>query len=317
MNHVRLDVFILSYNRADFLLETLESLKAQTFQNFRIIVLDNASTDNSAEVVRSFSQTRSATLYQQPANIGWLDNFLKVGSLAEADWVMAFHDDDIIHPRYIEYAIAALERHPDCRLIASNYVGVYKTSLEAMTGQDLNKDYWLFDHAAHFASFCYTLNKVHFGSVIYQRDSFRRLTREHILPYGKIGDRPAMIETLRAGGGAIVFKAPYIQYRIHASQDSQSSTSGPFLHEAIKLTRFYAEVMGTTWKTSPGRCFIVNNRAYLKGLYKWCSDRGERRFNNFIDDARKSAAATYWVHIPRPVMRIIKKTLKQIDPFSL
>jgi len=310
---VRLDVFILSYNRADFLRETLESLQAQTFKDFRIIVLDNASTDHTAEVVREFSQKRSAILHQHPTNIGWLDNYLKVGILAEADWVMAFHDDDIIHPQYIECAMAALDRHPECRLIASNYVGVDKPSLSSLSGQDLNKDFWLFDHAAHFASFCYTLNKVHFGSVIYKRDCFRRLTREHILPYGKIGDRPAMIETLRAGGGAIVFMAPYIQYRIHASQDSQSSTSGPFLHEVIKLSRFYADVMGTTWKTSSGRCFIVNNRAYLKGLYKWCSDRHARRFSFLIKDAKTTGAATGWSHVPRPLMRLIKKTLISLD----
>lgn len=311
---MRLDVFILSYNRADFLLETLESLKAQTFQDFRIIVLDNASTDHTAEVVRDFSQKRSAILHQHPTNIGWLDNFLKVGSLAEPDWVMAFHDDDIIHPRYIECAMAALDSHPNCRLIASNYVGVEKPALAALFGQNLKKDFWLFDHAAHFASFCYTLNKVHFGSVIYRRDCFQRLKREHILPYGKIGDRPAMIETLRAGGGAIVFKAPYIQYRLHASQDSQSSTSGPFLHEAIKLTRFYGDVMGKTWKTSAGRCFIVNNRAYLKGLYKWCSDRGTSRFNCFISGAKKNESATAFSYIPRPIMRLLKKTFRYLDP---
>jgi glycosyltransferase involved in cell wall biosynthesis len=310
---VQLDIFILSYNRADFLRETLESLQAQTFQDFRIIVLDNASTDHTAEVVRDFSQKRPAILHQHPTNIGWLDNFLKVGSLAEADWVMAFHDDDIIHPRYIECAMAALDRHPDCRLIGSNYVGVEKPSLPELSSQDLNKDFWLFDHAAHFASFCYTLNKVHFGSVIYQRDCFRRLTREHILPYGKIGDRPAMIETLRAGGGAIVFKAPYIQYRLHASQDSQSSTSGPFLKEAIALTAYYGAVMGKTWKTSAGRSFIVSNRAYLKGLYKWCSDRPSTGFTRYIWSAKKAGAATYWSFLPRPLMRLAKKALKRAD----
>ncbi len=313
MNCVRLDVFILSYNRADFLRETLESLQAQTFQDFRIIVLDNASTDNTAQVVHDFSQKRPAILHQHPKNIGWLDNFLKVGSIAEADWVMAFHDDDIIHPRYLECAMGSLDRHPDCRLIASNYVGVDKPSLSALSGQDLNKDFWLFDHAAHFASFCYTINKVHFGSVIYQRDCFRRLTRDNILPYGKIGDRPAMIETLRAGGGAIVFKAPFIQYRLHASQDSQSSTSGPFLHEVIKLTRLYADVMGTTWKTSSGRCFIVNNRAYLKGLYKWCSDRHNYGFNQFTIKAYTSRAATKCTIVPRIAMRLIKKILTKTD----
>ncbi len=310
---MKLDVFILSHNRADFLGETLESLAAQTYQDFRIVVLDNASTDHTPEVVRKFSKTRQVLLHQHPKNIGGPDNFFSVGKLAEAEWVMAFHDDDILHPRYIEYAMATLQSHPDCRLIASNYVGVEKPSLSALSNQTATKDFWLFDHAAHFASFCYTLNKVHFGSAIYHRERLLKLSKEKLLPFGKIADRPAMIETLREGGGAIVFKFPFAQYRLHASQDSQSSTSGPFLKEAIALTAYYGEVMGKTFKTSAGRCFIVNNRAYLKGLYKWCSDRKNQRFARFIDRARQQQAATLLTHTPRPLMRLVKKILRHLD----
>ena len=310
---MKLDVFILSYNRADFLRETLESLAVQTEQGFRIVVLDNASTDHTAEVVREFATHRQALLHRQPVNIGGVANFHHVGTLAEADWVMAFHDDDIIHPRYIEFAMAALNSNPDCRLIASNYTGVGKPSLEELSRQDMDQGFWLFDHAAHFSSFCYTINKIHFGSVIYRRERLRNISKEKLLAFGKIADRPAMIETLRAGGMAIVFKAPFIQYREHANQDSQTSNSGPFLHEAIALTRYYAEVMGTTWKTSSGRSFIVSNRAYLKGLYKWCSDRKSKNFNHFIYSAKSSGAATYWSFIPRPLMRLIKKNLIRTD----
>lgn len=310
---MKLDVFILSYNRADFLRETLESLAAQTDQGFRIVVLDNASTDHTAEVVREFATRRQALLHRQPTNIGGVANFHHVGALAEADWVMAFHDDDIIHPRYIELAMAALNSNPECRLIASNYVGVAKPSQEELSRQDLDQSCWLFDHAAHFSSFCYTINKIHFGSVIYRRERLRSLSMEKLLAFGKIADRPAMIETLRSGGMAIVFKAPFIQYREHANQDSQTSNSGPFLHEAIALTQYYAEVMGKTWKTSSGRSFIVNNRAYLKGLFKWCSDRKSKRFNRFVWAARNAGAATYWAFMPRPLMRLTKKVLIRAD----
>jgi len=310
---MNLDVFILTYNRADLLRETLESLAAQTYQDFTIVVVDNASTDNTVEIVNEFSRYRQAHLHRHPYNIGGVDNFHYVGRLAKAKWVMAFHDDDIMHPRYIEYAMNALSKNPECYLIASNYVGVKKTSQEALAAQKLNNDHWSFDHAAHFASFCYTINKIHFGSTIYQTERLRSLHKENLLAFGKIADRPAMIETLRAGGGAIVFKAPFIQYREHANQDSQTSTSGPFLHEAIALAGYYAEVMGKTWQTSSGRSFIVNNRAYLKGLYKWCSDRSSKCFNHYVWCAKEVGAASYVSFLPRLIMRLVKKILLKID----
>jgi glycosyltransferase involved in cell wall biosynthesis len=310
---VRLDVFILSYNRAEFLRETLESFAAQTLQDFRLIVLDNASTDHTPHVVNEFSKQRAIRFHQNPSNIGFIDNFLQVGTLAEADWVMAFHDDDILHPLYLEYAMAALDQNSRCRLVASNYTNTSNPSLKTLSAKNPTQDNWAFTHAANFASFCFTLNKVHFGSAIYHRDSLRKITKEQLNPFGKIADRPVMIETLRQGGEAVVFKFPFVQYRLHASQDSQSPDSGPFLREAIHLTRFYSDVMGQTWSTSSGRSFLVNNRAYLRGLYKWCSDRHSRAFELFVCDARRTGAATCLVHVPRLPMRLLKKLLLRLD----
>jgi len=293
--------------------ETLESLAAQTYQDFRIIVLDNASTDHTGAVVRRFSERRQVSHHRHPSNIGG-DNFLSASDLALAEWVMIFHDDDLIHPCYLEYAMAALVEHPGCRLVASNFKGVNQVSLERLSKQELSKDIWFFDCAAHFASFCFTLNKIHFGSAIYNRNQLRQLTKEGLVRFGKIADRPALIETVRNGGSAIVFKAEFIQYRLHPNQDSQSSNSGPFLDEAIALTQYYAQVMGKNWRTSSGRSFLINNRAYLKGIYKWCSDRSTKKFNQFVRDAEKAGAATKLAYVPRPLMRLLKKTVSKLDP---
>jgi glycosyltransferase involved in cell wall biosynthesis len=310
---MHLDVFILSYNRADFLRETLESFLQQSFQGFRLIILDNASTDDTAAVVDSFAERRPIIFHRQQENVGALKNFLQIQTLAEADWVMAFHDDDILHPRYLEHCMEVLVQNPECRLVASNYSGMTHPDLPVLAAQSFDKNFWRLKNAAHLASFCYTINKVHFGSVIYRRECLREISASQIVCFGKMLDRPLMISTLLGGGAAVIFKAPFIQYRLHSAQDSQSPLSGPFLNEAIALTRFYAEVMGKNWRTSAGRCFLVNNRGYLKGLYKWCTDRDSQRFSNFVFKAYTQGVATLLSFVPRPLMRIVKKAFRLID----
>ena len=90
-------LFVLSYNRADYIGETIESLIAQTFQDFRLIVLDNGSTDCTKDVVARYPSVEYLSL---PENVGFYPNFLRIKEIASAEWVMAFHDDDLLHPAY-------------------------------------------------------------------------------------------------------------------------------------------------------------------------------------------------------------------------
>jgi glycosyltransferase involved in cell wall biosynthesis len=308
----RLDVFILSYNRAAYLRETLECFFNQTFRDFRLTVLDNASTDDTAAVVATLQREHDFAFAPAPENIGAFRNFLRIRELARAPWVMAFHDDDLLHPRALELAFAALERHPSATLCAMNYKGVLDPTLAQFDPVPDGADYRLLEDRAHFAAFCCTDNTLAFASCLYRSENFRALDFDD-KPFGKLCDRPAMIEALGAGQ-AIVFNPVLVLYRLHAGQDSVTSGSGPFLDNALALQAYYARHTGTSWKTSSGRCFVINNRAVLKSFYKWCSDREKMSFTAFVRLARRQGAATWFSFVPRPLARLLKKWYRRRDP---
>ena len=62
-------VCINAYNRADVIAQTIESVLNQTYKNLQIIVVDDGSTDNTAEIVKSFDDGR-IELYALPKNSG-------------------------------------------------------------------------------------------------------------------------------------------------------------------------------------------------------------------------------------------------------
>jgi glycosyltransferase involved in cell wall biosynthesis len=308
-----IDIFIISCNRAHFLHETLESFARQTYQEFRLIVLDNASTDQTEAVVSAFSKTRQVELYRHASNIGGIDNLFYAQKLADSEWVMVFHDDDLLHPKYLECAILAITGNPDCWLISCDFEGTRTPSLSDLANRKITQETWVFNNRRHLAAFCFTLNKIHFGATIYRKSAFCQLDKTKFLCFGKMLDRPVLLSSLPEGCKAIVFKFKFAQYRIHESQDSQKSTSGPFLEEAIALTKHYREILGARWTSSSGRCFLINNRSYLKGLYKWCTDRFQIGFYRFVFESRKAGASAWFVYVPRPIARLFKKFCLKYD----
>jgi glycosyltransferase involved in cell wall biosynthesis len=111
-------VCIPVYNGEQFLAETIRSVLAQTYQDFELVFLDNASTDRSAEIARSFSDPRirfehNDTLLPQG------DNWNRVVELARAPLVKVVCADDLLHPRCLELQVPPLEADPGIAVVAA------------------------------------------------------------------------------------------------------------------------------------------------------------------------------------------------------
>lgn len=116
-------VCIPNFNYARYLGQTIRSVLDQTFQDFEIIVSDNASTDNSVEVVRSF-QDRRIRLVQNSCNIGYAPNLDKATESSTGQYLILLSSDDIMKQGALaEYAaiIRSLER-PRMDLVISSAI---------------------------------------------------------------------------------------------------------------------------------------------------------------------------------------------------
>jgi glycosyltransferase involved in cell wall biosynthesis len=94
---------VTSYNYEKFILKTLESIKAQTYDDFEIIVVDDKSSDNSVEVVESFiakNQHLRVTLIEHSENRGQLAAFQTGLCQAKGQFVSFIDSDDVISRDY-------------------------------------------------------------------------------------------------------------------------------------------------------------------------------------------------------------------------
>lgn len=119
MSCPRVSVCILSYNRQNDLVRTLQSLCDDPYGNLELIVADNASTDGTQErLAQEFPEVR---LLEQPENIG-IDALNKAFMAATGDYVLVLDDDSWPEHGTIARGVQRLEAAPDVGLIACDII---------------------------------------------------------------------------------------------------------------------------------------------------------------------------------------------------
>lgn len=101
------------YNGEDFVGEAIESVLNQTFTDFELLIQDNASTDATAAICRSFAdQDRRVSYVRNPSNVGAINNFNLVFERARGRYFKWAAHDDICAPSFLERCVAILDEQP-------------------------------------------------------------------------------------------------------------------------------------------------------------------------------------------------------------
>jgi glycosyltransferase involved in cell wall biosynthesis len=118
---VDVTVAIPTRNRSRLLAKTIASVLAQSYRDFTLVVSDNASDDDTADVVASFRDPR---LDYRPLkrNIGRAGNFNRLIDLVETDFVVLLGDDDALHPDHLAVTVDALKGRPNVGMVHTGCV---------------------------------------------------------------------------------------------------------------------------------------------------------------------------------------------------
>ena len=139
MDHVRLSICIATYNRAEYIGETLESILPQLTNAVEIVVVDGASTDHTENVVRHYSESCCNIRYVRLAAKGGVDkDYNLTVEYAKGDYCWLFTDDDILNPGAIQAVIAELDNNHPLIIVNANDVIDYSI-IKKIAGTALSK----------------------------------------------------------------------------------------------------------------------------------------------------------------------------------
>lgn len=277
----RVSVCIPVYNGATYIRESIESVLAQTFGDFELIVADNCSTDETEAIVRSF-RDRRVRYVRNARNLGLVGNANRCVQLASSEYVCLFHHDDLMLPQNLARKVAVLDAHPGVGFVHSNLVLIDEMGRRVageMWAEHSRRDYVEAGRVA-FRRFLMEMpqaSSIFIGAVLARRSCYRRLGgfRDE-LPH--CNDSEMWMRMMLFFDVACVGE-PLVMYRVHQTSTSSSwgdSESLPYLEEHYDAVRLLFDRYGDdipnrrrTWaavsRAFAGRAVDIASRTLVSG----------------------------------------------------
>lgn len=126
-------VLIPTYNRAHLLPQAIDSILRQSYQNFELIILDDGSSDNTAELLKTYQQKHPFIyVHQHKKNQGVAHARNKLTQLARGKYIALLDSDDVAHPDWLKLMYQFIQKNPHIDLIIAHK--------EQLTNEDQKKD---------------------------------------------------------------------------------------------------------------------------------------------------------------------------------
>ena len=194
----RITVVVPSYNHARFLPACLASVQAQTFEDWRLLLIDDGSRDESLQIARAAALLDPRIeVRANETNLGTYGAQQRGLDESSSPLVAIMNSDDLWAPTKLARQVEALDRHPEA---AFCYVrgGMIDAAGQAMKGEDVHLD-WPTDEVGELLPWLLYENRVLASGVVFRRPGLRFETS---CRYS--GDWVTLIERAVAGPAALV-----------------------------------------------------------------------------------------------------------------
>ncbi|AYR22731.1 glycosyltransferase family 2 protein [Herbaspirillum rubrisubalbicans] len=117
MSGVLVTVLLPVYNGANDVVQAVDSILKQSFTDFELLIINDGSKDNSAEVLDAIKDPRIRLIHQE--NMGLAATLNRGMQLARGTYIARQDQDDLSHPQRLQMQLEYMEAHPECILLGS------------------------------------------------------------------------------------------------------------------------------------------------------------------------------------------------------
>lgn len=174
MNKPVLSVLLPNFNNAPYLKECIDSILAQTFQDFEVFFIDDCSTDNSIEVVESYRSSK-IRLLRKSKNSGIVDTLNMGLEQITSKYFIRMDGDDINAPQRFEKLVAYMETHPEIGVCTSDIqtFGIENEVIRYEKNSLQNKANLIFSHTIGHSSSIFRTCVLKENGIRYKNDYWR------------------------------------------------------------------------------------------------------------------------------------------------
>ncbi len=233
----RISLLLPVYNSAAYLETALQSLLTQTFTDFEIIAINDASTDASAAILAACTDSRLRVLHNSQ-NLGVAQSLNRGLQESRAPYIARMDADDIAHPDRLRQQVDYLDRHPEVVLLGTAFYVFATGSRRPYALASLETD------DALIRWYCCWYNRFAHPSVMFRRSAVMTLPQPGYDPAVRVAQDYDLWTRLLATGQGANLAHPLLSYRVHAVSHSVRE-AGHLVKEHMKTAhRFTASTLG-------------------------------------------------------------------------
>jgi len=235
---------VITYNSSKYVLETLESIKAQTYPNIELIISDDCSTDNTVEICKEWveknrSRFTNCIIIESDVNTGVSANGNRAADACTGEWVKGIAGDDILYPDAIETYVAYVINYPNsyfCFAYITPFGDLDKCSFDAYAVYDKN---FFKKGRKEQLDFLYSANCIPAPTFFYNKKqmSILKVKNDERIPL--LEDWPKWINLLKKGATFSFIDKETIHYRIREDSLSTGEKSSRYKQSIVLFYIYY------------------------------------------------------------------------------
>ncbi len=118
----RVSVLMTAYNSEKYIAEAIESILSQTFTDFEFFIINDGSTDNTANIIAQYAkQDKRIKFINNPTNNGRIVVLNQGLSLCSGEYIALMDSDDVSLPKRFATQVAYMNTHPECGVLGTSY----------------------------------------------------------------------------------------------------------------------------------------------------------------------------------------------------
>lgn len=239
-------IAVITYNSAKTVIETLESIKAQTYPYIELIISDDCSRDNTVEICREWLQKNASRFARTELlivshNTGVADNLNRAESACQGEWVKGIAGDDILMPNCIQDCMDYVTEHQDTIYLFGRcqVFGGTKEMQEQVESQ-FRYDFFELPLDQQYRRLIYEGNCLPATTAFYHRERVKAIGVQNDERIPLLEDWPKWINLVKAGVKFRFIDKVLVKYRVSETSLSTSSVkSAVYIKSEALLYKYY------------------------------------------------------------------------------
>lgn len=243
-NEPLVSVNVLMYNSSKYILETLESIKAQTYQNIELIMSDDKSTDNTVQICEKWIEKNkdrfaSYQILVPDHNTGQSGNYNRAFRAATGEWIKEIDGDDLLLPNCLTDLVEYVKENPEAKYVFGKMKCFVKKNKKCSV--DLPADLSFFSKTIdeQLEQLLFDKDCIQSPCSFYNRQYILDINFTHDERIPNIEDWPKWINLLRKKVRFFFLDKNIVLYRLYSGISTQNVPGLLFFKNLLLFRRFY------------------------------------------------------------------------------